>query len=1120
MSQLHRVCGRALAPGLSLLFLSALLVHDAAGASRDGITGHAGARTVAKPDAPKETEPDSDGQNTIEPADEIDISGAPPSLDEVEAVLPTNLSDFIPPEKFDAAVKLGKVLFWDVQVGSDGMTACASCHYHAGSNARFKNTLAPGAKGEFAELFSGLGGGPNYTLDSGDFPFHRLLDPSDADSKVLTSIDDVVGAAGVHKKDFGAIALGSADDVGSTVPDPIFHVGGINVRQSTGRQAPTVLGAIFLHRNFWDGRANFFFNGRTVWGDTEPTAPTVLCMNDEGELDEVEVLIDFASTASQAVGPPPNATEMSWDGRSFMDIGRKMLSLPPLAKQVVHPEDSVLADCANPVGNGLIPEAGYEQLIMEAFDEKWWGSSELVDGYTHMEANFSLIFGLAILCYESTLRGGGDSDYDRFMEGDKDALTKQQIEGLDIFINRGNCFDCHGGSEFAGATISQVFPGLAEIDPETGKPVEDLVGVLERMGMEDHEEENCCVFATNPKAEPVITAGMPVAQLLDFDPRDKEVSILHPGGAPGDEPLAWGVASTGGESGYQGGCPEGMDIRVDLELSAALSEEAAEKVEASLRLVDDGCCGMEFEVCLEWEDSVLPSGLYPVVVDGEIVCEIAMGRQVLFQEQEPYNPCAPALACDPRDKMIKILPPGDSLGVAPVAYGYLDVPGPLVACPEGLDVTVDLDPGPNCPPGYEDDMRVRVRLFVNEGECGMIFEAELVGLPYDDYRVVSGIFEMGTVKPMAGDDAVYDAGFYNIGVRPTCEDLGVGASGPYGPLSLSERAQQGQELGFPLGIDPAPQPGERVAVRGAFKTPTVRNIWLTGPYMRNGGMLTLEQVVDFYSRGADFAVQNRDDLDPRVSGIGGMDKERKAALVAFLKSLTDHRVLIEAAPYDHPSLPLRHGHPTSHLFAAENAADPGNAEDLVELIPETGKYGGAPLLPFHERLAPSITVYPTYGLEAVEGESLPCGLEGLAKNQFSIVLDKPPLEDVEVECYASLPAEVVLSELTDPEDLGTLSTLAAPLVFTPDNWMCPRVVTVVAADDGVIDGDKLVTVSFGVTSLDAQYAGYPMSDVTVRVVDDGMIAVPSTTSSPSTAEDTARPRRRPVPGRIRSVKSR
>jgi cytochrome c peroxidase len=46
-----------------------------------------------------------------------------------------------------AAIRLGKVLFWDIQAGSDGQVACAVCHSTAGSDARRVNTLHPGFDG-------------------------------------------------------------------------------------------------------------------------------------------------------------------------------------------------------------------------------------------------------------------------------------------------------------------------------------------------------------------------------------------------------------------------------------------------------------------------------------------------------------------------------------------------------------------------------------------------------------------------------------------------------------------------------------------------------------------------------------------------------------------------------------------------------------------------------------------------------------------------------------------------------------------------------------------------------------------------------------------------------------
>jgi cytochrome c peroxidase len=66
----------------------------------------------------------------------------PLSLKTVPVPVPDNLSEFVADKA--EAIRLGKALFWDMQVGSDGIVACASCHFHAGADSRSKNQLSPG----------------------------------------------------------------------------------------------------------------------------------------------------------------------------------------------------------------------------------------------------------------------------------------------------------------------------------------------------------------------------------------------------------------------------------------------------------------------------------------------------------------------------------------------------------------------------------------------------------------------------------------------------------------------------------------------------------------------------------------------------------------------------------------------------------------------------------------------------------------------------------------------------------------------------------------------------------------------------------------------------------------
>ncbi len=68
----------------------------------------------------------------------------------------------------------------------------------------------------------------------------------------------------------------------------------------------------------------------------------------------------------------------------------------------------------------------------------------------------------------------------------------------------------------------------------------------------------------------------------------------------------------------------------------------------------------------------------------------------------------------------------------------------------------------------------------------------------------------------------------------------------------------------------------------AFKTPGLRNVALSAPYMHDGSLKTLEEVVDFYDRGGDEQVN----LDPLMRPLNLTARE-KWDLVAFLHALSD-----------------------------------------------------------------------------------------------------------------------------------------------------------------------------------------------------------------------------------------
>lgn len=97
-----------------------------------------------------------------------------------------------------------------------------------------------------------------------------------------------------------------------------------------------------------------------------------------------------------------------------------------------------------------------------------------------------------------------------------------------------------------------------------------------------------------------------------------------------------------------------------------------------------------------------------------------------------------------------------------------------------------------------------------------------------------------------------------------------------------------------IGLDRNPVEPGRGAVtgnagdNGKFKTPTLRNLTATGPYMHNGRFQTLEQVVRHYSNG----IQPSRNLDPGLARQRGglrLTPQEEADLVAFLRALTDPR---------------------------------------------------------------------------------------------------------------------------------------------------------------------------------------------------------------------------------------
>lgn len=698
--------------------------------------------------------------------------------------IPLTAGDFITDDV--AAIRLGKALFWDMQVGSDGVQACGSCHFHAGADNRTRNQLNPGTLGGDTTLDSGE---KNTHVDIGDFPFHKLQDPNVAGEpllnpdNVLADSNDVLSSMGVRFRQFvdietpgpGAFIPGTnppvlKPDIGVAQPDPhgqSFQ----DVRRVEARNTPTFLATTANFDNFWDGRARHDFNGGSPHGASDPT-PHVFKDGVNG-LEATRQLIRFSSFASLATGPALSNFEMSFDRRSWPKIGKKLLQpgVVPLANQLVDPTDSVLGPLSNqhiqPGMPGL--SVSYGALLQAAFDSELWANTaehlaEIVDPedpldgtalvvaageaspsatnqFTQAEGNFSLFFGLATQAYAEILQPD-DSPFDRFHDANPD--------------------------EFLGI--------VEDIEPET--PGVQVVGLSERQlfGYDLFQASN--LSRLNPLAR-----GLG-CNICHFGPNLTENSVTNIHGAfpadlvTGEDKLLPGFLL---EETLNANAPDAMEID---QMNHQLNGTAAPQ---GVALMD--------------------KGIYNIAV-------------------RPINEDISRGADDPY---------GFALSLAALALqrdGY----------PVGVHSST-VPPVPPLPPHLE---------------------------PYINDFPVGGVFP-------------------NIGQTVFVPDE-VSASGTF--------------ILFPTGTYPNPN---RVGRMGNFKVPSLKNIELTGPYMHNGGILTLRQTIDFYARGGDFPITNESERDPLIRDLHVdfavmLTEEDKDALVDFLLSMTDDRVKFERAPFDRPEI--------------------------------------------------------------------------------------------------------------------------------------------------------------------------------------------------------------------------
>jgi cytochrome c peroxidase len=145
----------------------------------------------------------------------------------------------------------------------------------------------------------------------------------------------------------------------------------------------------------------------------------------------------------------PTLINRAWGKSQFWD-GRA----PTLEAQVVVPmtNPDEMGMTVDQVVEKLRDIKGYAPLFAAAFG----------DGAITFDR-----IARAIASFERTIVSG-NSPYDRYIAGDKSALTKQQKAGLNFFNGKGECAECHSGPNFTTEKFANIGEGMDQANPDPG----------------------------------------------------------------------------------------------------------------------------------------------------------------------------------------------------------------------------------------------------------------------------------------------------------------------------------------------------------------------------------------------------------------------------------------------------------------------------------------------------------------------------------------------------------------------------------------------------------------------------------------------------------------------------
>jgi cytochrome c peroxidase len=684
-----------------------------------------------------------------------------------------------------------------------------------------------------------------------------------------------------------------------TDPIPIFQ----GLRRVEPRNTPSIINAVFSYDNFWDGRARHDFNGGSVFGAADPQSHVMV--DSGGTLVRTRQLIRFASAGSQMVGPAISEFEMSFRGRSWPKIGKKLLqgdgsatrpNVTPLALQLVSTSDSVLGPFSNQGGSQCIALGrstavgrpglclSYAEIIQQAFFPTLWQNTT-----QHLN-------GASAVCDNN----GVPTDPDGASNGVVSPAGCDPFDGFVLSLATGAASPTDrlqftqmeaNFTLFAGLGLQSWLELLISDDTPFDRFLDrnpDAFRAFAGTAM-----PLCSAVANRP---PCLTETQGFNRALPSTPEADRLLGFD---------LFFGTNLTNRNTNFRtarcGGCHAGgtlsdnsvtLATRLTLpDFSPRFSTPGTDLTHRPLgrpRQVS----GFLLEAAV---NDNARDGIRRHLIDQQPVGSdgLAHPEGAAFFDNGMYNigvrPSAEDAMRGGTDGF------GWPLSLATLMLKNLG--GASVIAGTALP-TFDPDVSSSCAPNCTTGGLFPVTPQDQKLNPGFAFRPLSPRLPPHLAPWVNAP-DVGKVHPLVDEVAGGLNTVTSVGLVDGYLDI-LGPFNPRARLNQDTNAAQG----FLLGTGPAVN---RVGRMGSAKVPGLRNVELTGPYFHNGGKLTLRQVVNFYAHGGDFPITNgphKDfnivDLDHEIQST--LSSPDRIALTAFLLSLTDERVAHEQAPFDRPEI--------------------------------------------------------------------------------------------------------------------------------------------------------------------------------------------------------------------------